>query len=322
MNTSAQALDRLINTQYTNINQLVVLRNNQCLQHYCAPDFELNTAVHIASVTKSVLSALIGIAIDKQFIRSVDDKILNYFADYTLKRGEKTLPSITIRHLLTMTAPYKYRYEPYTKVYSTDDWTVACLDLLGGRAVLGEFNYTTVGLQVLSGLLVNATGYSVLDFAEQFLFAPLGIKVSKSISITSRTEYFDVLKNAGEPSWACDPKGVNTAGWGLKLTAVDMAKIGQLYLNKGMWQGERLISELWIEQSTVGQSASPRGQYGFLWWVMTERDGDFAAIGDSGNIIYVSTTKGLVVAIASRYQPRAKDRLTLIEQYLLPLYGS
>lgn len=126
---------------------------------------------HVFSVTKSITSLLIGMAIDQGFIEHVDRKVLDFFPGYTVKRGEKTIRQITLRHLLTMTAPYKYRSEPYTKVYGSDDWTKAGLDLLGGRHAIGAFRYSTVGTQILSGVLQNATGMPLLDFAAGNLFA-------------------------------------------------------------------------------------------------------------------------------------------------------
>ncbi|MBU5234170.1 hypothetical protein KQI01_03270, partial [Vibrio cholerae] len=79
-----------------------------------------------------VISVLIGIAIDKGYIKNIEQKVLEFFPDYTVKRGEKTIQNITIKNLMTMTAPYKYKSEPYTKIYTSDDWVKATLDLLGG----------------------------------------------------------------------------------------------------------------------------------------------------------------------------------------------
>lgn len=107
--------------------------------------------MNVMSVTKSVIALLTGIAIDKGYIESVDQKVLDFFPKYTVKRGEKTIYDVTIRHLLTMTAPYKYRSEPWTKVCTSDDWTKAALDLLGGRSgITGEFKYSTLGIQIMS----------------------------------------------------------------------------------------------------------------------------------------------------------------------------
>ena len=125
-----------ISAAQENICQMTALKNGVILINDTWHDFKTTDTVHIMSVTKSVVSLLIGIALDKGFIQSIHQPVLDFFPDYTTKRGEKTIQQVTLKHLLTMTAPYKYRSEPWTKVCSSDDWTVAALDLLGGRAGL------------------------------------------------------------------------------------------------------------------------------------------------------------------------------------------
>lgn len=87
---------------------------------------------------------MIGIAIDKGYIKSLDQKVLDFFPDYTVKRGEKTIQKVSLKDLLTMTAPYKYKYAPYTKYFTSDNWVKTALDLLGGRGKIGDFRYTPV----------------------------------------------------------------------------------------------------------------------------------------------------------------------------------
>lgn len=311
-------LNNLIDKQYDNIAGIMAIKNNEIVYENYFDGYKQNDTIHIASVTKSILSTLIGIAVDKGFIKSIEQKVLDYFPEYQIKRGEKTIQKIKIRDLLTMTAPYKYKYEPYTKVYSSNDWTKAVLDLLGGKGEIGEFKYTTVGLQVLSGILTQVTGKSILDFAAENLFEPLGIKIPDNTTIKSREDHFSFLKDRYVTSWVVDPKGVNTAGWGLTLTTGDMAKIGQLYLNKGNWNGKQILSSEWIEESTMEHSRWGEKQYGYLWWIID--DSCYAAIGDGGNIIYVNSEKNIVVAIASCFKPRAKDRIELIRNYIEPLF--
>lgn len=312
-------LRELIQEQYDNIAGIVVIKDDRIVHENYFDGYSQNNTIHVASVTKSILSALLGIAVDKGVINSIEQKVLDYFPDYKIKRGEKTIQEVTIENLLTMTAPYKYKYEPYTKVYSSDDWTKAVLDLLGGKGKIGEFKYSTVGIQVLSGILTNATGLSVFDFAKENLFNPLGIKVSHNRKIHDKAEHLAFLKDKHVSGWVVDPKGVNTAGWGLALNTRDLAKVGQLYLNKGIWEGRQIISSQWIEQSTGEHSRWGELSYGYLWWIIDGKDtGSYAALGNGGNVIYVSTEKKLVVAITSRFMPRAKDRIELIKKYIEP----
>lgn len=218
-----KALETEINNNYSNIAGFVVLQNGETRYENYFNECAADSAIHIFSVTKSIISILIGIAIDKGYIQSADQKVLDFFPDYTLKRGEKTIQSITIKNMLTMTAPYKYKSAPYTKYFTSNDWVKSALDLLGGKNPPGEFRYTPlIGPDILSGILVQATGQSVRDFAGKYLFSPLGITVASNITFYTKEEQFAFLKAKNISAWVADPKGINTAGWGLTLTGMDM----------------------------------------------------------------------------------------------------
>jgi len=307
----------LIKNEYSNIAGIAIIKNESLIYEKYFDGYTKNDVLHIASVTKSIISVLIGIAVDKGYIKNIEQKVLEFFTNYTVKRGEKTIQNVTIKNLLTMTAPYKYKSEPYTKVYTSEDWVKATLDLLGGKRGIGEFRYSTVGTHILSGILTNATGQSVIDFATENLFKPLGIKVPNNVFIQNKEEYFAFLKNKYVTGWVVDPKGVNTAGWGLTLTPRDMAQIGQLYLSGGIWNGKRILSSKWIEDSTKEKSRWGELPYGYLWWIV---DDCYAALGDGGNVIFVNPKKEMVVTIASRFMPRAKDRIELIRKHIMPLF--
>jgi len=314
------ALEKAIDSDYRNIAGMVVRKEGKTLYETYFNDCTPTTAIHVFSVTKSIVSILIGIAIDKGYIKSIDQNVLDFFPDYISKRGEKTIQGITIQHMLTMTAPYKYRSAPYTKYFTSHDWVKAALDLLGGKGIIGEFRYTPlIGPDILSGILASATGQSVLDFATEYLFAPLGIAVENTIMFKDKEEQLAFLKAKNISGWVADPKGNHTAGWGLTMTAMDMAKIGQLYLNGGIWNGKRIISAGWVDESTKEHSrwGTHNLPYGYLWW--PEIGNGYGAMGDSGNIIYVNANKKLVISIASLYKPTAKDRIRLIMEYIEPM---
>lgn len=310
---------RIIQLEYDNIAGIVIRKNGNITYESYFHSYNENDTLHIASVTKSIVSILVGIAIDKGYINSIEQKVLGFFPDYVVKRREKTIQKVTIRHLITMTAPYKFKSEPYTKVYSSEDWTKSVLDLLGGKTLNEDFKYTTIGLQALSGLLVKATGKTLLDFATENLFSPLGIKAPKNFRIHNKEEHFAFLKDKYVNGWVIDPKGVNTSGWGLTLTTKDLSKIGQLYLNNGKWSNQQIVNSKWITESTKKQSQWNNLQYGYLWWIIDKpKKQCYAAIGDGGNIIYVDTKNKYVIAISSCFNPRAKDRIELIENHILP----
>ncbi|WP_289040496.1 serine hydrolase [uncultured Zobellia sp.] len=312
-------LIELIQSEYDNIAGLVIHKNGNIAYESYFHGYNESDTIHIASVTKSIVSMLVGIAIDKGHIKSLEQKVLDFFPDYVIKKREKTIQKVTIRRLITMTAPYKFKSEPYTKVYSSEDWTKSVLDLLGGKTLSDDFKYTTIGLQTLSGILINATGKSLLDFATENLFLPLDIKAPKNFRIHNKEEHFSFLKDKYVNGWVIDPIGANTSGWGLTLTTRDIAKIGQLYLNKGKWNNQQIVASKWVTDSTKKQSQWNNLQYGYLWWIIDGKENkNYAAIGDGGNIIYVDTENECTIAITSRFKPRAKDRIELIKKYILP----
>ncbi|MGM9978347.1 MAG: serine hydrolase domain-containing protein [Clostridium sp.] len=317
-------LEKIISNNYSNIAGMVVLKDGNTLYENYFNGCTANSRIHVYSVTKSIISILIGIAIDKGYIKSVNQKVLDFFPDYTVKKGETTIQNITLKNLLTMTAPYKYViFAPYKKYFTSDDWVKFTLDLLGGRGKIGKFRYAPlIGPDILSGIIVKATGQSVLDFATKNLFSPLGITVETNVVFHSKEEQLAFNKAKNITGWVADPNGVNTGGWGLTLSSRDMAKIGQLYLDNGIWDGKQIVSKRWIDESTKEHSRWEKLNlpYGYLWWLDSDKEHGYAAMGDGGNIIYVNTKKKMVVSITSLFVPKSKDRIKLIKEYIEPIF--
>ena len=288
--------------------------------------FSTDDAMNVNSVTKGVMALIFCIALDKGYIPSTEAKVLDFFPDYTVKRGEKTIQDVTIGHLLTMTAPYKFKSEPWTKVCTSSDWTKAALDLLGGKkGITGEFRYTTLGIQILAGVIENASGRRCLDLANEYLFAPLGIPEVRNHGDSSKEDQFNFFmsKEPREHEWYTDPAGTVTAGWGLAMSAEDMAKIGAMLLNGGEYGGKHVISE-----EIINQMLTPRlqlgerfgnMQYGWLWYRPFKDRPIFAAIGDCGNIIYADPDTGISVGMTGTFKPRIYDRVQFIEKHIVPL---
>lgn len=160
----------------------------------------------------------------------------------------------------------------------------------------------------------------MLDFASEYLFNPLGITAGSNVIFHSEEEQMAFMKAADICGWVAGPTGVNKAGWGFTLTASDMARIGQLYLNGGIWNGKQIVSAQWTAQSIREHSRWELRNlsYGYLWWIM---DGDgFAAIEDGGNIIYVNIRKRMVVSITCLFVPDAADRIDFIKTYMEPAF--
>ena len=322
INKKIESIDDIVSKCYSNMTGLVVMKDGEVAIEKYFGDFTEDNRFHIFSATKSIISILFGIALDKGLIESIDQKVLDFFPDYIPKRGEKTLQDIRIRDMLTMTVPYKYKFNPYTKYFTSDDWVKFSLDKLGGKGKIGEFRYAPiVGPDVFSGILVKATGKSVLDFAKENLFSPMGITIGGDIVFKSKEEQMEYYKATDISGWVAGPTGVHTAGWGLNVSAIDMAKIGQLMLNGGEWNGNRIVSKKWVKESTTEHSRWKRMDlpYGYLWWIDKEGQG-YAAMGDGGNTIYVNCNLNMVVAITSTFYPRAKDRIEFIKKYIEPIF--
>lgn len=310
----------------SNICQICAIRNNDVV--YCDNwrGFQTNSAANVNSVTKGIMALLARIAVDKGFIESTEQKVLEFFPDYTVKRGEKTIYDVTLEHLLTMTAPYKYRSEPWKKVCTSPDWTKAALDLLGGRSgIMGEFKYATLGIQILAGVIENASGMKCIDFANKYLFAPLDIPEHKLHGESNKEDQFEFLmsKKPRISEWFSDPQDTVTAGWGLTLSAHDMAKLGYILISGGVYRGKRILSNEWIRLMTAPkiQLGWMFGdmQYGYLWYRPHKDSPVFAAIGDGGNVIYADPEKGISVGVTGTFKPRIFDRINFIEKNVIPL---
>lgn len=308
-------LESMIKSQYSNINGIVVIKNGYMAYERYFNGYGPDNTHHVASVTKSIISALIGIAIDAGYIKNVDQKVLDFFPEYVLSDADMQKGEITIRHLLTMTAPYPFEdwHEPLDKMCMQSDWTKYILDILGQRGNIGTFKYSTAGTHLLSVIITRSTGKSAREFANEHLFNPIGMKQIPNYEMKSFG--FDDLFGKDVKGWVNDPSGNSTGGWGLTLTPRDMARFGFLYLNRGIWNNNKIISETWIDESTAMNS----NKYGYLWWLRQE-DGVFAylAMGDGGNVICCIPEKDLVVAIASEFIMNPRDRWTLINECILP----
>lgn len=321
--TKFSVLENMIHNKYKNITGIVVSKNKDILYEKYFNECSKSSHIHVYSVTKSIISMLIGIALDRNYINSVHQKIINFFPNYKVKKSEKNIQNITLENLLTMTAPYKYKISPYTEYFTSSDWAEFSLNLLGGNEQIGRFRYTPlIGPDILSGILVKITGQSVLNFAKETLFKPLSIEVEKSITFQNKEEQLAFNKATTISGWVADSKGLNSAGWRLTLTARDMLKLGQLYLNGGNWKEKQIVSKKWVDESLIEHSKLKEKnlKYGYLWWVLDEKKRSFAAIGDGGNVIYVNSKYNMVVSITSLFAPNVTDRIEFIKKYLEPIF--
>ena len=286
-----------------NIDSVLVVRNGyMVLDAYFYP-FSKGQKHIIHSCTKSVMSALIGIAIEKGHIKSVNQPIIDFFPDKEIANLDELKESITLKNLLMMASglecrdSYLYGWKGLFEMQKSGDWAQYVLGLPMAEPPGEKFEYCNGGSYLLSVIIQNTTKMKTLDFARENLFNPLGIS---------------------EVGWRASPQGIDI-GWGeMWLKPHDMAKIGLLYLNKGRWDQSQIVPASWIDESTRGYiDATLFDRYGYQWWV--DVDGIYMAVGYKGQFIFVVPEKEIVVVFTSDlsndnfYIPK-----NLLDNYIIP----
>ena len=235
----------------------------------------------VASVTKSITSTLIGLAIEKGFLGDVNQPLLTLFPDRSVAALDERKRKITLAHLLTMQAGWDCGFEPKEarlfEMRRSADWLQYMLDLPMVSVPGMRFAYCSGNPHVLSIVLTRLTGTNALSFGRRELFDPLGIH--------------DIW-------WPTDPQGHNH-GWGdLQMHPRDMAKIGQLFLQHGRWGDRQILSETWIRAATRAHVdlTVNRDHYGYAWWIKgDDYPGMFEAVGRGGQRISIWPAEDLVV---------------------------
>ena len=258
---------------------------------------------NIYSVTKSVMSTLIGIAIAEHRLTGLDQTLGQMLPDdASMMRPE--VAAITLRQLLTMTAGLPDSSSAGSSFASTPDWITAILTQGNDQQPGRFFAYSDAGAHLLSAILEKATGQSTFDYARRKLFGPLGISTEPAISLVDSPDAVATYNSTPGFIWPTDPQGHNTGYAGIKLSPGDLLKLGQLYLNHGQWNGAQLVPADWIDQATCTQIKTSEfmvgGGYGYMWWTMdVAGDPAFAANGYGGQLVLVIPARGLVVAVSS-----------------------
>lgn len=265
------------------IDSVLVVRNGYIVLDAYSYPRDAADPHNIYSCSKSVTSALIGIAIDKGDIKGVHQPVLGFFPNYTAKNLDADKEAMTLEHVLTMTTglgcrdSYRYNWIGLQQLKDSTDWVQFMIDLPMAERPGTHFEYCNGATFLLSAILQQQTGLDALSFAEKHLFGPLGI--------------------AGV-SWPSNPKGI-TVGYGkIHMRPRDMAKLGYLYLSNGLWDDKRIISSRWIKDSTR-KHASTKGlmDYGYQWWTMGS--GAYTALGYHGQFIFVVPRKNIIAVFTS-----------------------
>jgi CubicO group peptidase (beta-lactamase class C family) len=259
------------------------------------------------SVTKSVTSTLIGIAIQKGYIKDVRQPLLNLLPDQKAANLDAHKKAITLEDLLTMTSGLDCHENPAPgepSMQASQDWVQFVLDLPTVAQPGTKFNYCTATIELLSAVLQKATGMSARKFANENLFAPIGIGPIE------------------ENRWPSDPQGITLGGYGLTLTPREMAKFGYLFLNQGQWDGKTIVPADWVANSTSCHSdKGDKKEYGYLWWIDPQGKW-YTALGLGGQHIFIYPAENLVV-VSTADLPLGNDAdllpiQELIDGYILP----
>ena len=275
-------------TELSNIRSFLVMWDGSVVSEHYYGGTTVATPHHIRSITKSMVSALVGIAIDKGIIHSVDDTVVHYIPELKAQDNDIRKHQITLRHLLTMTSGFGWE--------ETGEWffsnTLSALSNAWDRPLVGDpgevYNYDSASTDLLTVILTRAANQEAQTFAIENLFAPLDI-----------TNF----------EWEKDPAGYHRGSAGLVMTVRDLAKIGQLYLQKGQWNQRQLISSQWVDQS-FAQHVRVNGivSYGYLW--RSRQVGsirNYYAMGYGGQYLIVVPDLKLVVVAIHEWQVAGEE---------------
>ena len=262
----------------------VIVRNGVVVDAYYKDGYDETSVYTLQSVSKSITSALVGIAIEQGYLESVDAPLSEFFPEL-LSAEDSRWSRITLLHLLTHTSGiastdssiwYEWR--------ASENW----LDYLFALPIYTEpgtnFDYSTGNSHLLSAVLEQVTGRSLGDFASEVLFEPLG------------------MTSAGVGT---APEGVGDGGNGFYMTTLDLARFGLLYLDGGVWQGQQIVPADWVQTSTTTQAqrASDGSRYGYQWWVRSFGGHPaYVAQGHYGQYLIVVPELSLLIAMNSDYE--------------------
>jgi len=290
---------------YATRSLLIIRHGDLVYEKYFRSIQKPDRTANIYSVTKSVLSALTGIAMDQGKLDSLDHKVIEYFPEYFYPTTDPRMAQVTLRDLLTMSSGFLWLEDGPIEAQwqASRNWVEAAINLKFIDQPGTAFTYSSASTQLLSASLTRITGEPLRDYAQRYLFTPLGIPANRW-------------------HWGVDDHGYAIGGFAMNLRPRDMARFGYLYLNQGYWDGQQVISPEWIQQSTSAQIHTGMGvEYGYLWWVHLRSDRPtFEAIGYGGQSIYIAPNLDLVVVVTSEVSSDgsgAPDAAPIISEWIL-----
>ncbi len=281
-------VNKMHNGEFGKFDALVIVKDGKIILDEYENGYNSKKVHEIASITKSITSLLIGMAKDKGEIKSEEEKIINYFNGYKIQNLDERKKAITIKDILTMRSGFNWnewttpmdKNNPLMKMYNNSSWIKTSINANMAYDPGTVFQYNSGGVILLDHIINSSTGMSSTKYAQKYLFEPLGIK-----------EYF----------WSKEIMffgGTTNTGGGLNLRPRDLAKIGQMVLNKGKWNGKQIVSEEWLNESfkqhvELVNLGIMRSGYGYLWYIFPENMntwGDnsiYACCGAGGQYMFI-----------------------------------
>ena len=288
-----------------NLHSVLIIRNGYVVTEAYFHPYTVDTPHQTASVTKSVISILLGIAIDRGSIRGVEQPLLDFFPGRWIANVDVRKQAISLEHLLTMTSGIacKDRSGTDDQMQQSHGWIQFMLDLPMAYVPGEQFSYCSGGPHLLSAILEKTTSLKTRDFANARLFMPLGIPAVSEIE------------------WGGDPQGYTLGGYGLYLTPRNLAKLGYLILQQGQWAGQQIVSSQWVTASLTTHSTwmeEGRRDYGYFWWLYPEH-GYYSMMGMAGQQVHIVPRLHMVVVFTAAINPNDEKVLDpLLTNYIIP----
>lgn len=317
LESAIREADRIITTDnrqfFKNVESIIIYSEGKIRFENYYNGYKEDSLHRIQSQTKSIVALLMGIAVDKGFIKDENEKVSGYFPEF-FNNSDKVKSSVTIRDLLTMSAGFRWEEMlPFndpgndnTNMFQSNNWLYYALSRTMADKPFTVFKYNSGCPMIVAGIIEKTTKMKLDEFAMKYLFKPLEIS---------------------EPIWLKDSTGFFHAGGGLLMKPIDMLKIGIVVMNKGKWENKQLISEKWIEKLTTPyfSTSFDDSNYGYFWWIRDMKtDNDrtikvLSAEGAGGQKLYIFPEYDLIISFTERNYNTPQVSPLFINESILPI---
>lgn len=305
--TKLDELSSRVYDENMRVHSMIIVKDGYIVaEEYFSNTFSSNTTHALYSATKSVTSILVGVAMQQGFLDNVSQKVLDFFPERTFDNVDERKRAMTLEHLLTMmpgiewdewSVPYGDGNNDYIQMMTSSDPVGSVLNRPMASDPGTVWTYCGGASHLLSTIVNITTEMNTLQFAQENLFGPIGIQ---------------------RAYWGDDSQGVNIGGSELSLRPRDMARLGYLYLMNGTWDGQQIVSEEWVSESTDTKlMISDMRGYSYQWWTYPEI-GAYYATGLYGQQIIVIPEHGLVVTFTGGFVGEASPYTEFLRDYIIP----